>query len=339
MPTDFQFAKPQLAVLFLGAAAIVILYWILWRSRHKVLDVFGSSYLLHEAALPRSAMFQRMKVGFLCTSWVFAVFALMGPEGNAHYVSQKAYKMGAGEIVFLVDVSDSMSVNDTRTGISRLGNAKQIIENMIPEIRGRNASLFAFTSDLIPLAPGTIDTLFIRLMLDRLKINEGGLPGTDFVKSLSQLKDQLESQRAQKAKTVILLSDGGDTLWESLGGAEKEERKKKIAHAAKELNASVITVGMGSEEPVRISGLQYEGKPVMTRLQPELLRKIGKYYNANRAASLTLAKNLASEEVSEKEVSLQKVVYDLYFQIPLFLSILFFAAALLIPETEKRKTA
>ena len=40
-----------------------------------------------------------------------------------------------------------MSVKDTRTGISRLDEAKEIVDETVSRLKGENASLWAFTAE------------------------------------------------------------------------------------------------------------------------------------------------------------------------------------------------
>jgi Ca-activated chloride channel homolog len=335
MPTDFQFASPGFLVLLFAIAAIFSLYWNLRRVRRKALEIFDPSHLLRRVAVPRSKRLQNMRIGFLCGSWLFAVLALAGPEGNVHYIDARAVEKGAGEIIFMVDASESMSVKDTRIGLTRLDSAKGIIETMISEIQGQNVSLFAFTSVLTPLVPETIDTLFLRMMLDQMEINEGGVPGTDLLAVLAELQNYLETRPVGQRQTVILFSDGEDTLWQSLEGREKRERQEQIIAKAEALGIEMITVGIGSLEPVEIPGLTYDGRKVTTQLRPELLRQMGVYFEAEQATTLSLAERLSDEAALAERKGMgtaRQAEYDLYFQYPLFLSILLLALALVIPE-------
>ncbi|NGX58097.1 MAG: hypothetical protein K940chlam3_00998 [Chlamydiae bacterium] len=348
IPSDLQFQHPALIILALVIVGIIFLFWYLQRYRKKIIQEFGSEQIMDRILHPRADLFFQWKVILLCLAWLFAIFALMGPEGDAHYpdaLQSQTTSMIAHEIVVVVDVSDSMSVADTRVGQSRLNHSKEIADTLASQLAGKDLSLFTFTSEASQQVPETMDALFLRLMLNQLKINEGGISGTDYLKSFKEIDKYLKTRPKEKLLSVVLFSDGGDTKWESLSGEEKKAREAEIAKTFEEIDAMIVTVGMGSEKPQKISGIKYKGQPVTTKLEPELLKKIGQqYFEANNETTIGLTDKILQELDREApgrgkvKVQTAGIEYDRYFQLPLFFAMLFLLLALWIPETKVRKT-
>ena len=332
IPPDLNFLHPSAFFLVFGAIVIASLYFSLFLYRRQVLKSLNLA-----TDNPRSTLLHRLKIILLCLAWIFAVFALMGPQGNAYYPETSPIKVGSREVVLLIDVSDSMSVVDTRIGQSRLDHAKEIADDLAEQLAGRDLSLTTFTSELAPQVPQTMDVLFTRLMINRLKINEGGIPGTDFLQSLTQLKESI----GNKSLAVVLLSDGGDTKWEALSAAQKQKRLETIADVFKETKVKFVTVGIGSHEPTVIPGIKYEGQPVTTKLNADLLKAIGSYFEANQITTIGLSKDIVTlldRDATEMTKGFGTGIrYEQYFQIPLFLALLFLFGALFCPETRNKK--
>ena len=332
IPPDLHFQHPSFLFFALGACVIVFLYIGLFLYRKRALKTLNL-----KTDKPRSKIFYQLKILLLSLAWFFAILALMEPQGNAYYPETSQVKIGTREVAFLIDVSDSMSVGDTRIGFSRLEHAKEIANDLAVQLAGRDLSVFTFTSEITPQVPQTMDVLFTRLMINRLRINEGGIPGTDFLQSLEQLKESI----GNKSLAVVLLSDGGDTEWETLTGEAKQERLEKIADIFKETKVKMITVGIGSPEPIVIPSIKYEGQPVTSRLNAELLKALGPYFEANRETTIGLSKDITQlldrERTETAEGLGTGIMYKQYFQIPLFLSLLCLLAALYFPDTKRRR--
>ncbi len=328
LPPDLNFARPFWVILVLGSIAIPVLYTLLELYREKVLNTLKLS-----PEIKRSRFWHRLKVIFFSLSWLFAALALMEPQGSGRYPDDTTAQKRPRNVTFLLDVSDSMSVNDTRLGISRLERAKEIVSDLAFQLAGGKQALASFTTELMPLVPSTVDALFTRLMVSRVTINEGGVPGTDFLASFEELKNWIGNE----PQTVILLSDGGDTKWESLSGTEKKERLEAIASVFENTEVSFVAIGVGSSSPQTIPGVKFEGQPVTTKLQRELLEALGPYFEANQKTALGLRDAvLDALPTSSADVKAPSLEYTSYFQVPLFFSLLFLVAALYFPETKNR---
>jgi Ca-activated chloride channel family protein len=325
---------------------------------------------LKNLLIPRSHWNYWLQVTALCLTWFFASVALMQPKGHGRYldeanlafskeIPQKTsilVRKKMHEVIFLLDVSSSMSVKDTRTGKSRLDDAKEIVDAVISQLKGESASLFAFTSTATPLVPATMDYIYLRMILRQVQINEGGIAGTDFLKSLSLMHNDVFVKNPKTPKTLIILSDGDDTLLEDLQASQRKNLISSIVDTVKNPNLQVLSIGLGSKEGENIPDLLFEGREVHSFLNDELLEALsanqGRYYEANVYTPLLLSNDLIYQiqknKFGSEEVDLQKqsirpsqepMIYDEYFQIPLGIAILALWTGLSLPEVRKKKVS
>ncbi|MCH9633964.1 MAG: hypothetical protein S4CHLAM7_06980 [Chlamydiae bacterium] len=263
----------------------------------------------------------------------------------------------ASDVIFLVDASASMEIKDTRIKTSRLDFAKEIIEEVVSKLDGQNVALYAFTSEVTPIVPPTLDYFFTRMLLRSIKINEGDVAGTDLLEALELMSKKYLSGPEKRQKVLIVLTDGGDTYLESLQDKERENHVAVILDKIaphKENRIKVFTIGLGTEQGREVPGLAYEGKPVVSSLDSLLLSQLseagsGRYFFANDYSAPQISENIISlikedsayieEEVIPKQM-LQRSVLEKkpqnedvihYYQIPLCLAILLLGIELLMP--------
>jgi Ca-activated chloride channel family protein len=257
------------------------------------------------------------------------------------------------EVIFLVDVSASMAVKDMRSSQARLDFAKDLLQDMTNRLDGQTAALEAFTSDVNALSPLTTSYVFLYTMAKQLKINEGGIPGTNILKALKTIRERYFSSPTDIKKTLVLITDGQDTEVE-FGGSEKQKITDEIISLvadAEKNHLSVITVGMGTPQGSVVPNLTYEGKPVVSALNEKLLQELsrrgkGKYYFANAYAAINLGQEIVKEikrgEASSQTISTStdeqdNLVHRRYFQIPLGIAILLLLGTLLAPDTLQKQ--
>jgi len=332
---------------------------------------FAHKSILDAVVVKREPIIFWMKVLLFCLAWICAVIAMMGPKGNERYAAgsnsgqkvdaksthKTVLRKKAHEIIFLVDASASMKISDV-SGKSRLEASKEIVDDVIRNLKGENVSLYAFTSVTIQIIPSTLDYLFTRLMLRQIEINEGETEGTDIKQALEFLKNQNLSQSKDKTTTLIVLSDGGDTSLEGLTGDAKNQKIIEIVSPmadVQKLNTRIYTVGLGSTQGSKIPDVMFKGQPVTSSVEGQLLRKLsaaghGDYFGVVELTPFQISRKLNQEiarnesfvdvsadipEANDREMTR---TYDLYFQYPLALAIMALIGCLLIPNTQKKIT-
>lgn len=362
---DFNFSKA--AFLFLFLIPIFLFQLGLLRHRKKQQRAYATLETLSRLMIPRSSLYALTKMGGWLLIWTLGCIALMEPFGNIRFPKTAANAPSSKalatphftphEVIFLVDTSASMGVPDGYDGNTRLEEAKIIMEDIMRQLNGQTVSLYAFTSELSAVVPPTLDYLFIRLSMKELHIDEGDVGGTRFAPILKSLQEQAFPDPSPKQYTVFMLTDGGDTQLETLKGEARELAKQAILNAIKDpqkFHLRLFTIGIGSLKPTAIPHVDEGGKPVLSKLEPEILEELaerdrGKYVMAGEWTSWDLAQELKREmgedpliypqgSSSDRQFSTadqKKIVVDWYFQIPLGLALLFYAINLLLPDVRR----
>lgn len=369
---DIFYNNPKAVYLLLGVFPIAWMFLLLYRHRQQVYEQFAKKDVIKNLVIPHSKGLYIAKSVAICLAWIFATFALMSPHGYGKYPLEMSLaakqkpestierqvkkRMRPHDVILMVDSSASMSVADARSNTTRLEAAKEIAEEIIRNLKGESVSIYAYTSEVIQESPSTLNYLFARLMLRQIGINEGGTEGTDITKTLEFIHKRYLNEETPRKKTVILLSDGGDTKIESLTGSQKEQAINAMLRQLKDVEKSqlsVYTIGVGSRNGRQIPGIVFEGKPVQSSLDEEILKRIsqkgqGRYYSSNEFSVLDLATDLVKsiqknvptiEEqriVNASTVDQENLIKNLYYQYPLAVSILFLAIALVLPATKQR---
>ena len=373
--SQLSFGFPFAAYFLVLIPIILILFWTLHHYRKRSLARFASPDLLKEMGLFASQKNRIIKVILLALATLTSIIALMDPKGDGRYPEEQQnlpsnkkengepqiatfnVKQKAHDVMFLVDASASMGVIDARIGKSRLDYAKEIIDSIVSQLTGESVSLYAFTSEVIPLVPTTPDYLYLRLMLDDLEINQGNTAGTDFIKTLSFMQERIAAEPEGMQKTLIILSDGGDTNWEDLKGSEKNQREKEILASIGNPDAEnlrIVSIGIGSKEGGFVPNISYYGKPIKSILEEPLLKDLsekgkGIYIDANEETPPNIAQQVLDfisqspsvydqRKVTQNVIGLddsQNLIYLLFFQYPLGFAIFFLSIALIIPEARR----
>lgn len=367
MGRELFFNWPQAAILFLLLIPILTAQFFLIRYRKKQQAAYAPRETLSRLMIPRSFLFTLTKIGGWLLIWGLACVALMEPFGNIRYPSAQAQNPSAEsqfkpyftphEVIFMVDTSASMGVPDGYDGETRLEEAKIIMEEIVRQLSGQTISLYAFTSELSAVVPPTLDYLFVRLSINELHLDEGDVGGTRFAPTLKSLQQDAFPQPSPKRYSVIMLTDGGDTQLETLKGDAREKENQAILTAISNplaLHLRLFTIGVGSEKPQAIPHVTDGGKPVSSKLEPDILKELaakerGKFYAAAEWTSWDLAQELKKEigedpliysgelppERQVTQARQEEAIVDWYYQIPLGLALLFYMINFLLPDVRR----
>lgn len=361
---DFSFQFPEAAWMFILALPLLIGFLSLSRYRRRQMLLFAEPEALKIILVPRSATLTKLRFCGWILIWFFGCLTLMQPIGNIRYTPLSEGKNTSSieftetpqNIILLVDTSASMHVIDAPQNKTRLDEAKNILANIVRQLRGQTVSLYSFTSKLNVIVPPTLDYLFLRLSIEDINTEPENNQGTDFLETLRQLKEIEFSQLTNQQTFIILLSDGGDMKLEQEKEDLHENRKNLILTALpdpKEFDFHLYSIGLGQKKASIIPRVTFKGKPVFSGLEPNLLielgrRNRGEYFTGNEWTSWDLAKEIIhkikqSHLNESRNAQQRKVVavresdieFDLYFQIPLAICLILYAINWLIPEVKK----
>lgn len=352
IPADLQYAHPEVFYLLIVLLPLLLLWYRLKSHQGKVSQSYSKEPVLLKLLHPRSKLFSRLSIAALLLCWSFTIVSLAGPYGNIRYrhTAEEERVVNVKEkwqLHILVDVSASMAVADAYQQ-PRLDVAKEIAAQVMRQAKASQMALYAFTSNLIPLVPLTMDRIFTKALLQDLQINEGGSSGTDLTAALSSLHER-EAEQPKHSSAILLLTDGGDTNIEELSGAQRQgaiDRLSAIFPQAGDCS-HLFVVGVGSKEGGVVPNVtSNKGAPVLSKLDDEILGSLDKGYMTTGDFSINqIAQRIVDriqslsengEGTAEAKVSAGEALRDLYFQIPLAAAILMLMGMMLLPESRRR---
>lgn len=173
------------------------------------------------------------------------------------------------DVVFMLDVSRSMLAEDLAP--NRLERAKLAILDCIDRLQGDRVGLVAFAGSAVVRCPLTLDYGFFKQMLEATTPDLEIKGGTNIGDTLRTIHTDVFDSQLKAYKDIIIISDGGD----------HESFPVNAAQALGDEGIRLIVIGVGDTNgqtiplPNEQGVLTYAGKPVITRLDSDSLRKIG----------------------------------------------------------------
>ncbi len=267
--TGLQFANPHWAYLIWPVVLVtVVLIWLDGRGVDR-LDQFLSK-AMQQRLVRRPARWRRFsRIGLLGLSAVCLIVALMRPQWGFRY--EHTPRVGA-QIMICLDVSRSMLAADAAP--NRLERAKADIQDMLTLLDRDHVGLIAFAGTATVLCPMTPDYGFLRMILETVNPQSVARGGTNLEAPIRKATAGFRGP-SDLSRTILLITDGED----------HESFAMDAATAAAERGIRIIAIGFGDEtgsevfliDPktgARTQLLDGDGKPVITRLDGQLLRKM-----------------------------------------------------------------
>lgn len=253
-----------------------------------------------------------IKMGLLLASYILLTAALLRPQ-ILHREYPSHYK--GRDIIFLLDVSKSMLAEDVPP--NRLEKAKFIVKDILTPVHSDRASLAIFGGSTAILTPLTYDYHHIEYLLEEVSPEHISRGGTQIGDALRFINENLIQKNNHLFTDIILLSDGEDH------GSFPGQSARIIGQKG----IRIITIGIGTPEGAMIPDpntskvLYHEGKPVVTKLDENLLREIASVANGIYLPwhfGVTNFRNVYTElrqnvPVRKKEFMMQQVWKDLFY--------------------------
>jgi Ca-activated chloride channel family protein len=274
MPDNgFHFAYPWLFLLMLAPLAVWL--WLRMTSPREHTDRYRAyadarllPFLLGRHDLPARQQWRR----FLGWSilWALLVAAIAGPRWD--YRDVQLFRPG-NDLVILLDLSRSMDVTDVSP--SRLGRARQELQDLVEHNKHSRLGLVGFATIAHVITPLTEDGNSLRALLPALSTNLVELKGSRLSEALMRARQMLAGQPADSSRHLLLLTDGDfgdDNLVESVQGL-----------VADGMHLHVLGIGTAEGGPVPAGDnsfvLQQDGTPVVSRLDEASLQQLAKAGN------------------------------------------------------------
>jgi len=294
-----HFADPAWLVLLvllplLGTGTLLVA-----RLRRKPWHAFVAPRL-RQTLLRRSSPLPRwLALAFLGAACAALIVAIARPQGDAGI---KAEKSIGRNVLIALDLSRSMRVKDVKP--DRLAQAKVVIYELMDALPNERIGLIGFAGSAHLFAPLTIDHGAVRETVEQVDESWVPLGGSNLTSALRLAISTLK-ETGQKNNALIFLSDG-----------EKHEGSlNAVIDEAKKSGVYIFAIGVGTEDGGYVPNPDFsnsnmvdrKGKVVLSRLQPEVLRKLatdtnGRYALAGSGTDIAAMVSLAAKDMDAFEM-------------------------------------
>lgn len=199
----FLNAKSAWLLIIVPIYYLVQLYWISDRNK-KLKPWLGNNnneYLFQSA--PQKSIFWR--VILIRNIFVFIVFALMQPVFGKETQEVNTSDI---ELVFALDISNSMNVMDIDGGKSRLALAKKIMQQTIGAAPVAKVGILVFAGSVYPHLPLTPDKRAAKVYAQQIETDIMSHQGTNI--GVALMKSTAFFSEETYRRLVVLITDGED---------------------------------------------------------------------------------------------------------------------------------
>ncbi len=278
-----RFAHPEYIYLLGILPLLVVVFWMVARTRTKALQRFGDEAILERLAESASRKKRVLKFSILLAAFGLLIVALANPQIGTRL---QEVKQEGVDIFVALDVSLSMKAEDIKP--NRLEKAKLEIRNLINRLGGDRLGLVVFAGEAYTQFPLTTDYGAANLFLDVVDVDVVPVPGTAIGSAIKRAMESFDFKEVT-TKVIVIVTDGENTEGDAFEAADDASKKGVLLY----------TIGMGSASgtPIPIynaAGQQVdfkrdrEGNIVVTKLDEVSLEKIatlgnGKYFRGTNA--------------------------------------------------------
>ena len=259
------FAKPHYLALLL-IVPYVVLFSIRTRTRKQnQRRRFASDIVSARMCIEIHPLIRATKWLLVCLVFAALSFALAQPHYNERIEKVKLRNV---DVIFVLDVSKSMSATDVPPAATRLQLAKRKISSIKDLIINDRIGLVVFSNRAYTLCPLTIDKNAFDFFLDDVDTEIISSGGTDIAAAITKAVDNFH-YRTETEKVVVLVSDG----------EEPETKGDPIAAARKaaEKSIRVFVLGIGSKDGSHIDEIDTDtGTQAFTLPDTKKLKSIAK---------------------------------------------------------------
>ena len=298
---------------------VLITVFILSRKKvNKALSIFIKNFnFKNDKNYKRISNLKISSIIFLILAIGFLIFSLMQPKWG---IIEKKIKTESYMITILLDLSKSMDANDIYP--SRLGRAKLEIEDFIKSVDNLSVALVGFAGTSFIATPFTQDMETFTHILDNLNPKSVALQGTRIADALQTAKNTFNINSISQ-KSIILITDGEDHA------GNFETTLKEL----KDMNISVYTVGIGTEEGESIvSDLGVSGRTIISKRDDETLKLIADYTGGKSYINTSLKEvfnDIKNNSDSFTSIRNSKS-YEERFQIFIFMAIILLTISIIL---------
>lgn len=257
--------RAELAWVLLAAPCAAIVAAWAWRRRLAAIAAWAARSLWRRLTLDVGPRRLAVSVAALALAVLAAGAALTEPRWGT--VEETVEREGV-DIVFVLDSSLSMAADDVKP--DRMTVAQSLVRELAHRLPGHRVALVQAEGEGVVLAPLTVDSAVIDLLLDTVLPASLPTPGT-LVRPALERAVALFPEADRKHRAIVLVSDGED----------QSGREKDLTALVAESGAVVHAIGVGSPQgsPIRLPGSDAykqdkEGRVVVSKLNEPLLARL-----------------------------------------------------------------
>ncbi|MDB2697594.1 VWA domain-containing protein [Crocinitomicaceae bacterium] len=317
------FISPQFAWL----GILLPLYWVIYFAQLKARNSYVRSIptleLVKTFLTPVSSVYSFVRYFLIRNVLVLLVIAAMQPSFGNKLVTGKASGV---ELVFAVDVSQSMNAKDMSDGNARLEAAKRAMTQLMNTSSSAKVGILIFAGSVYPQLPLTADKSAAKMFIEELSTDLISNQGTNIALALENSAEYFSTDKLKKV--VVLITDGEDHE----GGVTAS------IEVLKEKGIELAVLGLGSKngalvpvDPTNTAAGYLKsatGQSVISKVNPVMLTEIAKQAEGkvvitsdafpNVNPLLTQINNLKST----KQVDLEFEVKENRYRLPLGFALL-----------------
>jgi Ca-activated chloride channel family protein len=316
------FLKPKYAWFLLIVPVFIAVQWYIQFTRNRVVKNLGSQKLVTSLLKPISSVSAFVRFFLVRNIVVFAILALMQPA----FGNKKVQATTNGvEMIFAVDLSNSMNTRDIEDDNSRLTVAKRAMNQFVNQAPAAKVGLLVFAGSVYPQLPLTADKSAAKMHIDELSTNFISNQGTNISAAIEESSVFFSSDKT--AKVLILITDGENHE----GGIDQ------AVSLLKEKEVKLLVLGIGSQKGGLVPaspGLNSKylkddlGRTVISKLNTDMIENIAAKAKGDFIISSSAFPNInplltqINSSETTNEVDLEFEVKENRYQWPLFLALL-----------------
>ena len=269
------------------------------RLRRKQWSVFVAPRLRGVLLRTSSPLPRWLALTFLLAACAALIGAMARPQGDA---GTRTEKSTGRNLLIALDLSRSMRVKDVKP--DRLAQAKIVIYELMEAMPNERIGLIGFAGSAHLFAPLTVDHAAVRETVEQTDESWVALGGSNLTSAI-QLAIKTLKETGQKNNALIILSDG-----------EKHDKSlTSIVDEAKRAGVYIFAIGVGTEDGGFVPNPDFpngnmvgpDGKVVLSRLQPEVMRKLandtnGRFALAGSGTDIAAMVKLAAKDLDAFEM-------------------------------------
>lgn len=322
-----KFAQPAWLIPLVLLPLLAVAAVLVARLRRKQWAAFVAPRLRGVLLQRGSPLPRWFALLFLLAAAAAILLALARPQGDA---TVRAEKSLGRNLLIALDLSRSMRVRDVKP--DRLAQAKMVIYEMLEAMPNERVGVIGFAGAAYVYAPLTVDHAAVRETVEQIDENWAPVGGSNLAEAVHLATETLR-KTGQRNNALVILSDG-----------EKHEGNLDAAVAeAARAGVFILAIGVGTEDGDYVPDPESPGKnmvdryhkPVISRLQPEVLRQLaaatkGRYALAGSGMDIpkmvqSVIKDLDTFEMEGRE----RTVYVEFYQWLVLPAILFLFGSVL----------